>query len=63
MPTKRNCRFGGALAVLLLGITTAASRLLMFASVQIFGSLRTVIIAILEVGVTLIWPISSSANG
>ena len=40
--------------VLLLGITTAASRLLMFASVQIFGSLRTVIIAILEVGVTLI---------
>ena len=40
--------------VLLLGITTAASRLLMFASVQIFGSLRTVIIAILEVGVTLV---------
>ena len=40
--------------VLLLGFTTAASRLLMFASVQIFGSLRTVIIAILEVGVTLI---------
>ncbi|MFN8378354.1 MAG: DMT family transporter [Anaerolineae bacterium] len=40
--------------VLLLGITTAASRLLMFASVQVFGSLRTVIFAILEVGVTLI---------
>lgn len=40
--------------VLLLGITTAASRLLMFASVQIFGSLRTVVIAILEVAVTLV---------
>lgn len=40
--------------VLLLGITTAASRLLMFTSVQVFGSLRTVIIAILEVGVTLV---------
>lgn len=40
--------------ILLLGITTAASRLLMFASVQVFGSLRTVIFAILEVGVTLI---------
>jgi drug/metabolite transporter (DMT)-like permease len=40
--------------VLMLGVTTAASRLLMFASVQVFGSLRTVVIAILEVGVTLV---------
>jgi drug/metabolite transporter (DMT)-like permease len=40
--------------VLLLGVTTAASRLLMFASVQVFGSLRTVVIAILEVAVTLV---------
>lgn len=40
--------------VLLLGVTTAASRLLMFTSVQIFGSLRTVVIAILEVAVTLV---------
>ncbi len=40
--------------VLLLGLTTAASRLLMFSSVQVFGSLRTVIIAILEVAVTLV---------
>ena len=40
--------------ILALGVTTALSRLLMFASVQIFGSLRTVVIAILEVGVTLV---------
>lgn len=40
--------------VLLLGVSTAASRLLMFTSVQIFGSLRTVVIAILEVAVTLV---------
>ena len=39
--------------ILLLGVTTALSRLAMFASVQIFGSLRTVIIAILEIGVAL----------
>lgn len=40
--------------VLLLGLTTAASRLLMFSSVQVFGSLRTVVVAILEVAVTLV---------
>ena len=40
--------------ILALGVTTALSRLLMFASVQVFGSLRTVVIAILEVGVTLV---------
>lgn len=39
--------------ILLLGITTALSRLTMFASVQAFGSLRTVIVAIAEIAVTL----------
>ncbi len=36
-----------------LGITTALSRLAMFASVSVFGSLRTVVIAIAEIGVAL----------
>ena len=39
--------------ILILGVTTALSRLAMFASVSIFGSLRTVIVAIAEIGVAL----------
>lgn len=39
--------------ILLLGITTALSRLAMFASIQVFGSLRTVIMAVAELGVAL----------
>lgn len=39
--------------ILLLGVTTAISRLAMFASVQFLGSLRTAVIAISEIGVTL----------
>ncbi len=39
--------------ICLLGITTALSRLAMFASVSIFGSLRTAIIAVAEIGVAL----------
>ncbi|MDX2139268.1 MAG: DMT family transporter [Chloroflexota bacterium] len=39
--------------ILLLGITTALSRLTMFASVQVFGSLRTVVIAVAEIAVAL----------
>ncbi|MBE2184426.1 MAG: DMT family transporter [Anaerolineae bacterium] len=37
----------------LLGLTTALSRLFMFTSIQVFGSLRTAIIAILEIVVAL----------
>jgi drug/metabolite transporter (DMT)-like permease len=40
-------------AIFILGITTALSRLTMFASVSVFGSLRTVMIAIGEIGVAL----------
>lgn len=39
--------------IIILGVTTALSRLAMFASIQVFGSLRTVIIAIMEIGVAL----------
>jgi drug/metabolite transporter (DMT)-like permease len=38
---------------IILGVTTALSRLAMFASVQIFGSLRTVIVAVAEIAVAL----------
>ncbi len=40
--------------LLALGISTAISRLAMFASVSIFGSLRTAIMAVGEIGVALI---------
>ncbi|MDX2163536.1 MAG: DMT family transporter [bacterium] len=40
-------------AIAILGVTTALSRLTMFASVQVFGSLRTAIIAVAEIGVAL----------
>ncbi len=40
-------------AIAVLGITTALSRLAMFASVQVLGSLRTAIIAVTEIGVAL----------
>lgn len=40
-------------AMFVLGITTALSRLTLFASVQVFGSLRTAIIAVAEIGVAL----------
>lgn len=39
--------------IMILGVTTALSRLAMFASVSVFGSLRTAIIAIAEIGVAL----------
>jgi drug/metabolite transporter (DMT)-like permease len=39
--------------ILLLGVTTALSRLTMFSSVQVFGSLRTVVIAVAEIAVAL----------
>jgi drug/metabolite transporter (DMT)-like permease len=39
--------------IFILGVTTALSRLAMFASVSVFGSLRTVIIAVAEIGVAL----------
>ncbi len=39
--------------IAILGVTTALSRLAMFASVQVFGSLRTVIIAVAEIAVAL----------
>jgi hypothetical protein len=40
--------------LLVLGITTALSRLTMFSSVQIFGSLRTAVTAVAEIGVALL---------
>jgi len=39
--------------IFILGITTAISRLAMFSSVSVFGSLRTAIIAVAEIGVAL----------
>lgn len=39
--------------ILLLGITTALSRLAMFASVRMLGSIRTAVIAMVEIGVAL----------
>ncbi len=39
--------------IFILGATTALSRLAMFASVSVFGSLRTAVIAIAEIGVAL----------
>jgi uncharacterized membrane protein len=39
--------------IILLGISTALSRLAMFASVQALGSVRTAVIAILEIAVSL----------
>ncbi|MCL4246692.1 MAG: DMT family transporter [Anaerolineae bacterium] len=44
---------GALTPIIFLGITTAISRLAMFASVQVFGSLRTVIIAVAEIAVAL----------
>ncbi|MCS7070604.1 MAG: DMT family transporter, partial [Anaerolinea sp.] len=40
-------------AIALLGISTALSRLAMFASVRVLGSLRTAVIAVGEIGVAL----------
>lgn len=40
--------------IIALGVTTALSRLAMFASVQVFGSLRTVVIAVAEIAVALV---------
>ncbi len=39
--------------ILILGVTTAVSRLAMFASVQFLGSLRTAVVSISEIGVAL----------
>lgn len=47
-------KLSGALPpIIALGFTTALSRLTMFASVQVLGSLRTAIIAVAEIGVAL----------
>lgn len=40
--------------ILILGVTTALSRLAMFASVAVFGSLRTAIVAVGEIAVALV---------
>ena len=40
--------------LLLLGITTALSRIAMFAAVQVFGSLRTAVMAVAEIAVALV---------
>jgi drug/metabolite transporter (DMT)-like permease len=40
--------------IFILGITTALSRLAMFASVSVFGSLRTAIIAVGEIAIALV---------
>jgi drug/metabolite transporter (DMT)-like permease len=40
--------------IAILGVTTALSRVAMFASVSVFGSLRTAIIAAAEIGVALV---------
>jgi uncharacterized membrane protein len=40
--------------LILLGITTALSRIAMFAAVQVFGSLRTAIMAVAEIAVALV---------
>lgn len=45
---------GSLIPIFILGITTALSRLAMFASVSVFGSLRTAIIALAEIGVALV---------
>ncbi|MCU0497876.1 MAG: DMT family transporter [Anaerolineae bacterium] len=44
----------GALPVIALGVTTALSRLAMFAGVKILGGMQTAILAIMEIGVALI---------
>ncbi len=45
---------GAALAIGALGLTTALSRLMLFAGVKRMGSLQTVLLVILETGVTLL---------
>jgi drug/metabolite transporter (DMT)-like permease len=52
-PITNEVFFAAIPAIFLLGITTALSRLTMFASVQVFGSIRTAIIAVAEIGVAL----------
>lgn len=42
-----------ALPIVLLGISTALARLVMFASVQVLGSLRTALVAVAEIAVAL----------
>jgi uncharacterized membrane protein len=47
--------FGPALApILLLGVTTALSRLAMYSGIKILGSMQTAILAIAEIGVALV---------
>ncbi|MCA9907127.1 MAG: DMT family transporter [Anaerolineae bacterium] len=52
-PTVGFSLHGALTPIIILGVTTAVSRLAMFASVQVFGSLRTVIIAVAEIAVAL----------
>jgi hypothetical protein len=44
----------GLLPVIILGVTTALSRLAMFTGVKVLGSMQTAILAILEIGVALV---------
>lgn len=44
-----------AVPILLLGITTALSRIAMFAVVQVYGSVRTAVVAVAEIGVSLVF--------
>jgi drug/metabolite transporter (DMT)-like permease len=52
-PLSLNVLTAASGPVFLLGLTTVLSRVAMFASVQVFGSLRTAIIAVAEIGVAL----------
>lgn len=52
-PPSASALTSAFIPILILGVTTALSRLAMFASVQVFGSLRTVIIAVAEIAVAL----------
>lgn len=52
-PLPPNVLEVASVPIILLGITTAFSRIAMFASVQVLGSLRTAVIAVAEIGVAL----------
>lgn len=52
-PLPPNVLAAASVPLVLLGVTTAFSRVAMFASVQVLGSLRTAVIAVAEIGVAL----------
>jgi drug/metabolite transporter (DMT)-like permease len=52
-PLSPNVLEAASGSIILLGVTTAFSRIAMFASVQLLGSLRTAVIAVAEIGVAL----------